>query len=164
METGLKLYIADLVAGTSAGSNQTRESTKEAHEHATVSALGVGLYDDVPAAVYHADPCEELSLSSSLACTLHYHLPAHAWLQHPRLNPNHGGPRKTPAMTQGTLVHALLSNDADSIVIGPYDNIRLPRRANGATALRQRQNPGVGEGYRGRARDCRLIRRHAGGP
>ncbi|MCB1106127.1 MAG: hypothetical protein KDK74_15480 [Cephaloticoccus sp.] len=30
VETGLKLYIADLVAGTSAGSNQTRESTKEA--------------------------------------------------------------------------------------------------------------------------------------
>jgi hypothetical protein len=38
---------------------------------------------------YHADPCPTASLSSSIANILLDQSPLHAWLAHPRLNPNY---------------------------------------------------------------------------
>lgn len=129
---------------------------------APTPTLGVGLHDDVPAKVYHSDPCESPSLSSSLACTLHYHSPAHAWLQHPRLNPNHEASESTSAMTQGTLVHALLSNEADSVVIGQFDSYRTAAArewrdsvaATGKTPVLEKDTEGAQE-------IADAIRRHA---
>lgn len=47
-----------------------------------------GLYD-MPDADYQSDPCEEISLRSSLAWVLAdpKRTPAHAWWECPRLNP-----------------------------------------------------------------------------
>lgn len=42
----------------------------------------------VPAARYHSDPHEKVSLSSTLARALLDHSPLHAWWAHPRLNPD----------------------------------------------------------------------------
>jgi hypothetical protein len=55
---------------------------------------------------YHADPCEQPSLSSSIAHELIDRSPLHAWQIHPKL----GGHRReaSASMTDGTLIHALL--------------------------------------------------------
>ena len=46
-----------------------------------------GVYE-MPASVYHADPCQEPSLSSSIAKLICLSSPAHARHAHPRLNPD----------------------------------------------------------------------------
>lgn len=48
-----------------------------------------GFYPNMPAAQYHADPCTDPSLSSSIAKVLIDQSPQHAWYSHPRLNPSH---------------------------------------------------------------------------
>lgn len=61
----------------------------------------------MPAAEYHADPCEVPSLSSHVADTLVNDCPARARHEHPRL----GGARREPATAEqdeGTLIHAVL--------------------------------------------------------
>src|SRR4051794_7079341 len=61
---------------------------------------------DVTADEYHADPCEQPSLSVSIATEMTRRSPLHAWQLHPKL----GGLRREPtsAMDDGTLIHALL--------------------------------------------------------
>lgn len=46
-----------------------------------------GLYYDVPAAKYHADPCPAPSLSASIAHRIRTQSALHAWWHHPALNP-----------------------------------------------------------------------------
>jgi PDDEXK-like domain of unknown function (DUF3799) len=46
-----------------------------------------GIYYDIPAATYFADPCDEPSLTQSIAKILITQSPAHAFFRHPRLNP-----------------------------------------------------------------------------
>lgn len=125
--------------------------------------LGIGLHDDVPASVYHADPCEEPSLSSSLARTLIGCSPAHARLEHPRLNPDRAARASTAAMTQGTLVHALLAGDEDSFEIGTYDSYKTAAArewrdnviATGKTPVLEKDTDGAHA-------IAAAIRRHAG--
>ena len=50
--------------------------------------LPPGLHTGIPAEVYHGDPAEEPSLSASAAWTLLKRSPAHARVDHPRLNPD----------------------------------------------------------------------------
>ena len=78
--------------------------------------LGVGLHYGVPAAVYHACPCESPSLSSGVARTILDQSIAHAWHEHPKL----GGGKKesTAAMTTGSVVHSLLAGEDSDIEIG----------------------------------------------
>jgi len=49
--------------------------------------LTPGVYR-IPAALHHADPCPEPSLSASIIKLICLESPAHAWAAHPRLNPN----------------------------------------------------------------------------
>lgn len=56
---------------------------------------------------YHADPAETPSLSSSIAHTLCTGSPAHAWTQHPRLNPEFER-IEDGKFDVGTAAHALL--------------------------------------------------------
>lgn len=63
---------------------------------------------DIPAELYHQDPCPEPSLSSSIAKLL-LRSPRHGWLAHPRLNPNHEPVRKA-AFDLGSAWHACLLN------------------------------------------------------
>lgn len=65
-----------------------------------------GFHPEIPEDEYHADPCEEPSLSASLAHTLVSKSPLHAWSEHPKL----GNQRResSRAMDEGTVLHALL--------------------------------------------------------
>lgn len=69
------------------------------------------------AAAYHADPCEQPSLSSHIANILLRQSPAHAWYAHPRLNPNYR-PTEATKFDYGTAVHAvLLEGRRDALVV-----------------------------------------------
>ena len=65
-------------------------------------------FHSIPAAEYHADPCDEPSLSSSIANVLLNRLPLHAWHAHPRLNPAWRPIEPTNEMDAGTAAHMLL--------------------------------------------------------
>jgi hypothetical protein len=83
----------------------------------------VAIFDRMPAAEYHADPCAEPSLSASIAGILDRQSPAHAWQTHPRL----GGRPRAPseAMDRGSLIHALLlDEDDDAIAVVHADDWR----------------------------------------
>ncbi len=56
---------------------------------------------------YHSDPCSKPSLSSSIAKVLIDSTPLHAWLQHPRLNPDHK-PTNDGKFDLGTAAHDAL--------------------------------------------------------
>lgn len=87
-----------------------------------MSHLGIGLHYDVPAAVYHADPCEFPSLSSSVLRTLLNKSIEHAALQHPRLGGRSRG--GTPSMGIGSAVHAVLDGYSLSLSFGNYSDYR----------------------------------------
>jgi len=71
--------------------------------------LPAGFHADIPAEVYHADPCQAPSLSSTIARVLLEQSPRHAWHQHPRLNPDYK-PDTSPTrpMEIGTVAHKLI--------------------------------------------------------
>lgn len=87
---------------------------------ATRVAPEPGFHDFMPAAVYHADPCPEPSLSSGIVRTLIEKTPAHAYQEHVRL----GGvrPEPTPDMILGSYVHGLLAGDVSDFEVGEFDN------------------------------------------
>jgi hypothetical protein len=69
------------------------------------------------AAEYHADPAIRPSLSNSIAQVLIDQSPAHAWLRHPRLNPN-CEPEENSRFDLGSATHMmLLEKRVDGIVI-----------------------------------------------
>jgi len=65
-----------------------------------------GFIYDMPAAVYHRDPCDTPSLSASIGHRLLSESPKHAWLAHPKL----GGAaaKNSKAFDRGSIVHELL--------------------------------------------------------
>ncbi len=80
-----------------------------------------GLYRDVPDADYHADPCPEPSLSSTLAKVLLSRSPLHAAVRHPRLAKRQQCEEKA-AFDLGRVAHALLlGRGADFAVIDHED-------------------------------------------
>ncbi len=86
----------------------------------TVSAAGVY---DIPAAAYHADPAPEPSLSSSVAKILIGRTPRHAWMAHPRLNPDHAEENKVE-FDIGTAAHALLLEGESGVTVVDADSYR----------------------------------------
>ena len=73
---------------------------------------------------YHADPCPEPSLSSSIVKLLVNATPAHAWHAHPRLNPEwkpDGGSRRTAV---GSACHALLLGQESELHEVTADNYK----------------------------------------
>lgn len=78
----------------------------------TDAPIVAGLHPHMPAEVYHADPCPEPSLSSSLIKEMLARTPAHAAAMHPRITPqdfDEGEPKRiTRAMIRGTVAHKLL--------------------------------------------------------
>jgi hypothetical protein len=74
-----------------------------------------GIYE-LPASAYHADPCPEPSLSSSIAKVICLSSPLHAREQHPRLNP--GAVDETAEHFDiGTAAHALLLEGVSTLAI-----------------------------------------------
>lgn len=90
-----------------------------------VAALAPGLHPDVPEAVYHADPCDEPSLSSSIAKVLLDQSPQHARWHHPRLNAAAYQPSEpTKAMDRGSAIHAMLLGKGQAVEVLPFDDFR----------------------------------------
>lgn len=79
-------------------------------------SLDYGIHDNVPAETYHADPCEQPSLSASIANILVSASPAHARAAHPRLNPDleRDDDQKFDV---GTAVHDLFLRGVNSVTI-----------------------------------------------
>lgn len=67
---------------------------------------------DMPAEIYHGDPCPAPALSNSIIKPLLTQSPYHAWLEHPRLNP-HCQREEDQKFDLGTAAHALLLEGAD---------------------------------------------------
>ena len=85
--------------------------------------LPIGLHENIPHAVYHADPSERPSLSSHLAGILLARSPAHAKLSHPRF----GGafPEKpSDEMNVGSIIHGLLLGGGADVVEIDVENYR----------------------------------------
>lgn len=81
-----------------------------------------GLYR-MTAEQYHGDPCPAPSLSSSAIRTMLDRTPRHAYCAHPRL----GGiseESSSPAMTLGTVVHALILGAGRDFVVIDADSFR----------------------------------------
>lgn len=79
--------------------------------------MNPGLYPSMTAETYHADPADAPSLSASLARILYAQSPLHAWLAHPRLNPNYVR-EENEKFDLGTAAHSiLLEGDGSRIVI-----------------------------------------------
>lgn len=81
-----------------------------------------GIYT-IPSSEYHADPCPQPSLSSSLAKELLAHSPLHAMLKHPRLNPN-AQHNASKAMDFGSVCHELLLGGGGEIQVIYFDNYK----------------------------------------
>jgi len=83
-------------------------------------------------AEYHADPCETPSLNATTAKVLITQAPIHAWLQHPKLNPNYVRDDDTKFDIGTAAHHLLLEGGAKLVVIDAPDY-----RAKGAKAERE---------------------------
>lgn len=83
-----------------------------------------GVYD-IPADEYHADPCPEPSLSSSIAKLLVSPggTPRHAWETNPRLNPNYVAD-ESDKFDLGNAAHSLVLRDPQSFAILEFDDFR----------------------------------------
>jgi hypothetical protein len=88
----------------------------------TSTILDAGIHYNVPASVYHSDPCLTPSLSSGAARTILEKSLAAAHREHARL----GGKRKatTEAMSTGSIVHSLLADNPQDFEVGVFDNFR----------------------------------------
>lgn len=83
-----------------------------------------GFYE-IPPAEYHADPCPEPSLSSSLAALIVTRSPAHARLKHPKLTPQPVSEGKeTAAMGFGSVVHELMLHRGGGFAVWEGDTWR----------------------------------------
>lgn len=81
-----------------------------------------GVYD-LDAPTYHGDPCPAPSLSSSVAKLLLDRSPRHAWLAHPRLNPD-AEPRRSRAFDLGSAAHAIILRSGEQLEVIDADSYR----------------------------------------
>lgn len=94
------------------------------------------------AAEYHADPCPAPSLASSIGKTLINVSPAHARLEHPRLNPDFAS-KEEARFDLGSVAHELLLEGETSVSVVEADDWRTKAaqeqrdeaRANGRIPL-----------------------------
>src|ERR1700728_207597 len=74
-----------------------------------------GIYLSLDESEYHADPCPEPSLSSSICKLMLEQTPRHVWGAHPRLNPQFE-PQTGKAFDKGAAVHSLVLGGPARIV------------------------------------------------
>lgn len=94
-------------------------------------------FHKISLADYLADPCPEPSFSTSVANTLLTKSPLHAWMEHPRLNPNCVRD-ESDAADIGTVAHGiLLEGSTERVVIVEADDWRtkLAKEARDAARL-----------------------------
>ena len=74
------------------------------------------MIQSISAEAYHADPAPQPSLSSSVAQILLTQSPRHAWLAHPKLNPNYVA-EEDSRFDLGSAAHAMLLEGDDSGIV-----------------------------------------------
>jgi hypothetical protein len=77
---------------------------------------------DLPAAEYHSDPCDQPSLTSSIAHALVSKSPLHAWNIHPRFGGNRSW--QSREMGLGSVAHAMLLGTEHELVVIQADDWR----------------------------------------
>jgi hypothetical protein len=82
-----------------------------------------GIYLDVAANDYHADPCPAPSLTQSVAKILLAKSPLHAWHAHPRLNPDYQHNDDTK-FDVGNIAHKMLLGRGKQIEVLDFDDWR----------------------------------------
>src|SRR4051812_46738879 len=82
-----------------------------------------GIYLDVAANDYHADPCPAPSLTQSVAKILLAKSPLHAWHAHPRLNPDYQHNDDTK-FDVGNIAHKMLLGRGKQIEVLEFDDWR----------------------------------------
>jgi PDDEXK-like domain of unknown function (DUF3799) len=82
-----------------------------------------GVYYDLPADLYHADPCARPSLSRSVAVLMLDRSPWHAWEAHPRLNPEYEAEDERK-FDLGTSAHLAMLGDKKEFRIIESDSYR----------------------------------------
>lgn len=90
---------------------------------AALLAPAPGIYT-MCAAEYHADPAPQPSLSNSIITTLLRDTPRHAWMAHPRLNPQHRDDDGAAVFDIGTATHALLLEGMNCAAVLDFDDWR----------------------------------------
>lgn len=88
-----------------------------------------GIYRDMDSAIYFGDPCDEPSLSQSIAKVILDHSPLHAKLEHPRLCPvkatdEDDTDKYVRAQAIGNAAHKMLLGRGKEIDVLDYDNFR----------------------------------------
>lgn len=85
-----------------------------------------GVYAELTADQYHADPCPEPSLSASVAKVLYDRTPLHAWAMSPRLNPLLAEDEETTneAFEIGSAAHAALAGKGRNVAVLPFVDFR----------------------------------------
>lgn len=86
------------------------------------TVLGPGIHA-IPAERYHEDPCEQPSLTSTIARILATDSPLHAWTAHPRLNPAFEN-TEAGHFDLGTAAHSLLLEGEANVEVCDFDSWR----------------------------------------
>lgn len=86
--------------------------------------LEPGIHHGITDKVYHSDPCVAPSLSRSIAWEIVSKSAAHAWIKHPRLNPNFKPEDANEAMDFGSVGHELLLGKSSSVEVKDFKDFR----------------------------------------
>jgi PDDEXK-like domain of unknown function (DUF3799) len=93
-------------------------------------------FHKISLAEYLADPCPEPAFSTSVASTLLTKSPLHAWMEHPRLNPNRQRDESDQA-DLGTVAHGiLLEGSTERVVIVEASDWRTNKAKEARDAAR----------------------------
>ena len=114
-------------------------------DHTGGRVAGPGIYR-MPAAVYHADPAPEPSLSRSCAVTLLDRTPLHAWRSHPRLGAVGEDPKQRK-LDVGSVAHELLIGQGRGIHVITTKNPKgEPVEAYQSNAAKQERDEALAAG------------------
>lgn len=110
--------------------------------------LGPGIHRDIDPAVYFADPCEQPSLTQSIAKILLEQTPLHACLAHPRLavqvslEEDDGAEKYDKAKAIGNAAHALMLDRGKALAVGEFKDWKTkPAKEYKADALAAGREP-----------------------
>jgi hypothetical protein len=92
----------------------------------------------ISAAEYHADPCEQPSLTASIAHLICSASPLHAWHAHPRLNPNFKREDESK-FDVGSACHSLLLEGGAGVAMLNYPNWKT-KKSQAARAAARAEN------------------------
>jgi hypothetical protein len=112
-----------------------------------MNIISAGIFRDLPADVYFADPCVEPSFTQSLAKILIEQSPLHAKLAHPRLAPpkaedEEDDEKYDKAKAIGNAAHALMLGRGKAIAVGEFDSWRSKdAKAFKAVAIEAKREP-----------------------